>query len=146
MKHKDSIHKVPKLTVTAVIFIGLLIISYGYTQDKTPPNLDSSKQTKLSTHKVIFVPYDTPPKPLSPIKPVYPTTAREAGIEGTVIVQCYIDEQGKVTEPTILKGYPDTGLDEASIEAIKKTPFSPATQGDKTVGVWISIPVNFRLK
>jgi len=96
--------------------------------------------------KVVFIPYDDPPVAMSPIRPVYPEIAQEAGIEGVVIVQAFIDEKGRVKETLILKGVPNTGLDEAAMEAIKKTRFRPAKQRERSVGVWISIPVNFRLK
>jgi len=96
--------------------------------------------------KVKFIPYDTPPKPLRRIKPLYPEIAQEAGIEGVVVVQAFIDKKGRVKETTILKGIPNTGLDEAAMEAIRKTRFSPAKQRERKVGVWISIPVNFKLK
>ena len=96
--------------------------------------------------QVKFIPYDDPPKPLTPIKPKYPEIAQEAGIEGTVIVQVFVDKKGRVKETIILKGIPNTGLDEAAIKAIRKTRFLPAKQRERAVGVWISIPVNFRLK
>lgn len=96
--------------------------------------------------RVKFIPYDDPPRPLTPIKPRYPEIAQEAGIEGTVIVQVFIDKKGRVKETMILKGIPNTGLDEAAIAAIRKTRFLPAKQRERAVGVWISIPVNFRLK
>ncbi len=96
--------------------------------------------------RVKFIPYDDPPKPLSPIRPKYPEIAQEAGIEGTVIVQVFVDKKGRVKETSILKGIPNTGLDEAAIEAIRRTRFRPAKQRERAVGVWISIPVNFRLK
>ena len=96
--------------------------------------------------KVVFIPYDDPPVAMSPIRPIYPEIAQEAGIEGVVIVQAFIDEKGRVKETLILKGVPNTGLDEAAMEAIKKTRFKPAKQRERSVGVWISIPVNFRLK
>ena len=96
--------------------------------------------------KVVFIPYDDPPVAMSPIRPVYPEIAQEAGIEGVVVVQAFIDEKGRVKETLILKGVPNTGLDEAAMEAIRKTRFRPAKQRERSVGVWISIPVNFRLK
>ena len=96
--------------------------------------------------RVKFIPYDDPPKPLTRIKPKYPEIAQEAGIEGTVIVQVFVDKKGRVKETIILKGIPNTGLDEAAIAAIRKTRFLPAKQRERAVGVWISIPVNFRLK
>ena len=96
--------------------------------------------------RVKFIPYDDPPQPLSRIRPVYPEIAQEAGIEGTVVVQVFVDKKGRVQETVILKGIPNTGLDEAAISAIRKTRFKPAKQRERPVGVWISIPVNFRLK
>lgn len=96
--------------------------------------------------KVVFIPYDDPPVAMSPIRPRYPEIAQEAGIEGVVVVQAFIDEKGRVKETLILKGVPNTGLDEAAMEAIRKTKFRPAKQRERAVGVWISIPVNFRLK
>jgi len=81
-----------------------------------------------------------------PIRPKYPEIAKEAGIEGTVIVQAFVDKKGRVKETIILKGIPNTGLDEAAITAIRKTRFVPAKQRERAVGVWISIPVHFRLK
>ena len=96
--------------------------------------------------QVRFIPYDDPPVPLTPIRPKYPEIAQEAGIEGTVFIQAFIDKKGRVTETTVVKGIPNTGLDEAAIEAIRKTRFRPAKQRERAVGVWISIPVNFKLK
>ncbi len=96
--------------------------------------------------QVRFIPYDDPPVPLTPIRPKYPEIAQEAGIEGTVFIQAFIDKKGRVIETTIVKGIPNTGLDEAAIEAIRKTRFRPAKQRERAVGVWISIPVNFKLK
>ena len=96
--------------------------------------------------RVKFIPYDDPPVPLRPIKPKYPEIAQEAGIEGTVVVQVFVDEGGRVKETVILKGIPNTGLDEAATQAIRLVRFKPARQRERAVGVWISIPVNFRLK
>ena len=96
--------------------------------------------------KVVFIPYDDPPVAMTPIKPIYPEIAQEAGIEGVVVVQAFIDAKGRVKETLILKGVPNTGLDEAAMAAIRKTRFRPARQRERAVGVWISIPVNFKLK
>ena len=96
--------------------------------------------------KVVFIPYDDPPVAMTPIRPKYPEIAQEAGIEGVVVVQAFIDEKGRVKETLILKGVPNTGLDEAAMQAIRNTRFRPAKQRERAVGVLISIPVNFRLK
>lgn len=104
-----------------------------------PPPPPSGPQVK-------FIPYDKAPVPLMPIRPVYPDIAQEAGIEGQVIVQCFIDKKGKVTETIILKGIPNTGLNESAIAALRKTRFRPAKQRETKVGVWITIPINFTLQ
>ena len=53
--------------------------------------------------KVVFIPYDDPPVAMTPIRPVYPEIAQEAGIEGVIVVQAFIDEKGRVKETLILK-------------------------------------------
>jgi len=102
-------------------------------------------------NNVIFIAYDEPPEPMGGYGAiqkavVYPEIAREAGIEGTVIVQATIGKDGRVKETIILKGIPKTGLDEAAMDAIKKIKWKPAYQRDKPVTVRISVPVVFRLK
>ena len=95
--------------------------------------------------KVKFIPYDKPPKPIIPIEPVYPEIAQEAGIEGTIYIQFFIDNKGRVTEAWVLKGIPNTGLDESALAAVKKSRWKPAQQRDKKVGVWQTVPVKFEL-
>ena len=94
---------------------------------------------------VKFIPYDKAPKPKIPIKPVYPEIAQEAGIEGTVYIQFFIDKKGNVKEAWVQKGIPNTGLNEAALEAVKKSKWKPAQQRDKKVGVWQTVPVKFEL-
>jgi periplasmic protein TonB len=99
---------------------------------------------------VEFIAYDEPPTPIGGQAAIsrntkYPEIAKEAGIEGQVVVQAFINENGVVEHCLILKGMPGTGLDEAAIAAIKMTKFKPAKQRDRNVGVWISIPVTFKL-
>tara|TARA_B100001105_G_scaffold70145_1_gene55066 strand:+ start:722 stop:1369 length:648 start_codon:yes stop_codon:yes gene_type:complete len=112
--------------------------------DTPPPPPDEGPRVR-------FIPYDDPPVPLGGYSAIqrniiYPEIAQEAGIEGTVVIQAFVDKKGKVTDTVVLKGIPNTGLNEAAITAIEKTRFKPAKQRDRAVGVWISIPVNFRLK
>ena len=94
-----------------------------------------------------FIPYDQAPVAKTPLSSliVYPELAREAGIEGKVYVKAFINNKGIVTSVKILKGLPNTGLDEAAIKAVKKSRWHPARQRDKKVGVWITIPIDFSL-
>ncbi|MCH8012972.1 MAG: energy transducer TonB [Candidatus Marinimicrobia bacterium] len=77
---------------------------------------------------------------------VYPESAREAGIEGRVVIKAFVDATGTVTETVVQQGIRNSGLDEAAIEAITQTSWEPAIKEGKPVGVWISIPVDFGLR
>ena len=94
---------------------------------------------------VKFIPYDKPPTPKIPIKPIYPEIAQEAGIEGTVYIQFFIDVKGNVTEAWVQKGIPNTGLNEAALIAVKRSKWKHAQQRDKKVGVSQTVPVKFEL-
>ena len=94
-----------------------------------------------------FIPYDQAPVPKIPLSDLvmYPELAKEAGIEGKVYIKAYINIKGSVISAKVLKGVPNTGLDEAALKAVKKSRWYPARQRDKKVGVWITIPIDFSL-
>ena len=117
----------------------LLLRTYGF-KDK------EQKRLKDGSDEVKFIPYDDPPQPIKEIRPVYPQSAQDIGAEGTVIILAFISANGKLLECEVLKGTSFLELDIAAIEAIYKTTFKPAKQGKNRMGVWFSIPVNFRLK
>lgn len=75
---------------------------------------------------------------------VYPEIARRAGIQGRVVVQFIIDEQGYVRNPFVVRSA-GGGLDEAAIEAVQKIRFTPGMQRGRPVKVQYTLPVQFRL-
>ena len=50
-----------------------------------------------------------------------------------------------MTEAFVTKGMPNTGLDEAAVEAVKKAKWNPAEQRGKKIGVWLTVPIIFSL-
>lgn len=92
-----------------------------------------------------FVPYETPPAPVTRVQPKYPELARKAGIEGTVYIKILVDKQGMVRDAILLRGI-GGGLDEAALEAVKKWMYTPAIQNNMPVAVWVAQPINFRLR
>lgn len=97
-----------------------------------------------------FVPYDTPPVPIGGYRAVqknvvYPESARLAGVRGTVIVQAFVNNSGRVSEMVILKGV-TADLNKAAATAIGRTRFIPASARSRPVGVWISVPIHFGLR
>lgn len=77
-------------------------------------------------------------------KIVYPEIARLAGIEGRVMVQFIIDEQGRVNNPVVVRGI-GGGCDEVAIEAVKTARFTPGMQRGRAVKVSYTLPITFRL-
>jgi len=95
-----------------------------------------------------FIPYDERPEPIGGYDGIqrsvqYPRIAREAGIEGQVVVYAFVDTDGIVKETMVLQSIPM--LDQAAVDAVKGTRFSPAKQRDQVVAVWLSIPIIFQL-
>ena len=74
----------------------------------------------------------------------YPVLARRAGIEGRVVVQFIIDEEGNVHNPQVIRGA-GAGLDEAAVRAIQQLRFTPGRQRGRAVPVQYTIPVTFIL-
>jgi protein TonB len=77
--------------------------------------------------------------------PVYPQLAREAQIEGTVIVRVLVGKDGKVKETLLVRSAHDL-LDRAALAATRDYVFTPAVQNGRPVAVWVSIPFRFRLR
>ena len=112
---------------------------------EAPPKLTDDPASRIK-----FIPYDEPPEPIGGYiaiqrMVVYPEIALRAGIEGSVTVQVFVNNKGFVEETIILSGIPQTGLNEAAANAIKRVRFKPARQRDRAVGVWISVPIHFKL-
>lgn len=90
-----------------------------------------------------FVAFDELPVLLSIQPAVYPVLAREAGIDGTVIVQVLVGRDGKVKKAVAIQG-PEV-LMSSAVAAAKTALFKPALQGTSPVEVWVQIPVAFTL-
>lgn len=88
----------------------------------------------------------TPPRIVSSVKPVYPSSARNASIEGTVYVKMLVNAGGKVEEAFVVQSSGNSELDDSAVKAVYKWRFSPARDTFKEkVSCYITIPVNFRL-
>ena len=74
----------------------------------------------------------------------YPEVAKEAGIEGRVIVQFIVDQDGSVTNPKVTRGVQEV-LDQAALNAVKAQKFKPGRQDGETMKVQMSLPVTFKL-
>jgi protein TonB len=83
------------------------------------------------------------PRKLKHLSPGYPEIARAARVQGVVVLECVIDEQGRVREIKVLKGLPL--LDQAAIDAVRQWVYTPTLLGGVPVPVVMTVTVNFRL-
>ncbi len=80
------------------------------------------------------------------VDPAYPKAARREGIEGMVVVEAILGENGRIERGAkILRSVPM--LDEAALAAVKKWRFRPARDGDGSPRrVILEIPLRFVLR
>ena len=84
------------------------------------------------------------PRLLHKVEPTYSDEAREAKIEGIVILSVEVREDGKPHNIRVIDGL-GHGLDENAMEAIEKWRFEPAQREGKAVRTTARIQVKFRL-
>jgi protein TonB len=75
--------------------------------------------------------------------PLYPKAAKDAGIQGTVLMMAEIMPDGSVGGTKVVESTP--ALDDAAVQAVKPMRFRPAPDQGKAVSVWLGIPVRFTL-
>jgi TonB family protein len=85
-----------------------------------------------------------PPKLIKQVNPVYPEKARQAQVEGIVILEAKADEQGHVSDTRILRSIP--ALDQAAIDAVKQWVYEPMIINGRPRGVIFTVTVRFQLK
>ncbi len=87
---------------------------------------------------------DTPPEPLTAPRPQYPPWAREAGIEGKVLVRVLVGADGIPKKAVIVRG--PKGLTEGVESAVLRWTFRPGLANGRPVEVWVEIPIVFQLR
>lgn len=79
-------------------------------------------------------------------KPPYNERATALEVEGTVVLQLTVGEDGRVQAAKVLKGL-GYGLDEASVDwAKKKYRFKPGRRNGKPVAMTLTVNLNFELE
>ena len=75
----------------------------------------------------------------------YPAIAMENGIQGTVVVQFTIDEEGKASKATIIRSLIKECDQEAIRVVLSLPPFKPATKNGKPVATRYTLPLRFSM-
>ncbi|MCS6966201.1 MAG: TonB family protein [Candidatus Kapabacteria bacterium] len=75
----------------------------------------------------------------------YPELARRAGIQGKVYVRVLVGTDGK-PKRYLVEHSDNELLTDAAVKAVMSMTFTPAIQNGQPITVWVSIPIDFRLR
>jgi periplasmic protein TonB len=84
------------------------------------------------------------PVKIADAAPVYPTIAKNARVQGVVILEAVLDARGRVESVRVLRSIPL--LDQAAVEAVQQWRFTPALLNSEAVPVVMTVTVNFTLQ
>lgn len=123
------------------------------TPDITPPPLPetplAAPAPPAPTEPVPYYKLEVKPRLIHRVIPRYPELARRMGLEGRVVVNALVGEDGRVLQAEVVKASPPEIADilgPAAVEAVLQFRFSPGMQQDRPVRVWVAVPVDFRLQ
>jgi TonB family protein len=87
-------------------------------------------------------PFEEPsPVAIKQVAPLYPDSARKAGVKGAVLVQALVGNDGRVKETKVLRSI--RGLDVAAVSAARQWVFKPAMANGKPVSMRVALPFRF---
>ena len=84
------------------------------------------------------------PKAIYTPEPEYSDEARQAKLEGTVLLSMVVDQNGRTTKIRVIHSL-GLGLDQKAIDAVRRWTFVPGKKDGKPVAVEASAVVSFRL-
>jgi len=86
-----------------------------------------------------------PPKLIKKVDPVYPEEAREARIQGVVVLRVWVNEEGSVEKTMTMKS-DSSILNEPAIEAVRQWKYEPLFREEKPTPVVFNVTISFKLK
>ena len=116
---------------------GLAVSDTPAAQSRAVNRLNDEKTLRIGGNMRV-------PTKVKDARPVYPPDAMDAKIQGVVIMDIRIDEQGRVTEAHVLRSIP--ALDQAAIDAVKQWEFTPTLMNGVPTAVIVTVTVQFTLK
>jgi protein TonB len=82
-----------------------------------------------------------PPIKIKDVAPVYPAIARSARVQGDVVIEATIDEEGNVADARVVKSVPL--LDQAALEAVQQWRYQPSLLNGVPTAVITTVTVKF---
>lgn len=90
-------------------------------------------------------PGGTQPQEIDRVIPRYPSAARRANVQGSVVVRGIVRRDGTIDDVEVIQDLPH-GLGEEARRAVSRWRFRPATYRGEPIDVYYTVTVNFRLQ
>lgn len=119
----------PKYALATLIVIGL---SCAMTAQDTRPSPQQVPPDIVQTFLV------------SQVAPIYPPLARQARIQGTVVLDIIINKAGEVSDVKLVSGHPM--LAPAAIDAVKHWKYRPYEENGEPFEIQTTVQVNFAIR
>ncbi len=115
-----------------------------------PPPAPAVEEVEEEMEPEIFVVVEKMPEIIGGVAKIYenliyPEIARQAGVEGLVVIQVVVEPDG-TPSGTMVARSASAVLDNAAIAAVKALRFVPGKQRGQPVRVRMAIPIRFRLR
>jgi TonB family protein len=88
----------------------------------------------------------TPPSVIRERKPDYPDAAKQARIQGSIVMECIVQPTGICDDVQIAQSLDPVGLDREAIRAIQEWRFRPGTRMGEPVPVKVNVEFSFTLR
>lgn len=128
-----------------ILFLLMCPVMAAAQEKVVPKNIPADSLNRDDQDPPDFIVVDKNPELLTPIRPIYPDSARKAHIEGKVVVKVLIDKEGTPSKSQILKNSGTDIFDNAAMQAVMNVKYKPAEQNGKPLKVWMVIPINFKI-
>jgi protein TonB len=129
----------------------VLLSDFGFPRNGKPIGPEGGPGTNVGTPDPsppdgtpAFAGADTPPELVDAPKPAYPDWAKEAGVEGKVLLRVLVGKDGRPRKVIATGGVRALGEDAA--KAVMRWTFRPALSNGNPIEVWVEVPVVFRLQ
>ncbi len=94
-----------------------------------------------------LAPEITPPRLIKETRPNYTTKAKEAGIQGSVVLEAVVRADGRVGEVRVARSLDkEHGLDDEAVKTVRQWRFAPGTKDGAAVPVLVEVEITFSLR
>lgn len=132
-----------RMIVSACIALLLCAGAQLAAQDNAPVAAPDSAAL-LPGAPAVPTQFDVAPTVLKRVMPVYPEEAKADNLEGIVYVQIWVAKDGSVKDAKIAKSE-QPAFNKSALEAVRQWTFVPAQKDGKSIDVWVTLPLRYRL-